>query len=246
MRDQQYYGADEAAMDPYQSYVVAEAGASEKAIFIRNTYLHVAGAIGAFALLTAMLLNFVPAQTMLRLFGGMGAVGFIVILALYMGASYLASYWAHAAHSKPLQYLGLGLFVCVEALIFWPLLYRANMFFPGVITSAAVMTLALFAGITVGTFLSQRDFSFMGKYLNIALWLVLGLVICGWLVGFQLGMWFSVGMIVLMAGCIMYETSMVMHHYHSNQYVGAALGIFSSVATMFWYVIRLMMQLSSD
>jgi len=33
----------------------------------------------------------------------------------------------------------------------------------------------------------------------------------------------------------------VLHHYPEDRYVSAALSLFSSVALMFWYVLRLFM-----
>ena len=54
---------------------------------------------------------------------------------------------------------------------------------------------------------------------------------------------FIVAMIALMCGFILYETSNVLHHYHTSQHVAAALAIFASLATLFWYVIRLLMSL---
>jgi FtsH-binding integral membrane protein len=53
-------------------------------------------------------------------------------------------------------------------------------------------------------------------------------------------------MIGLMSGYILYDTSNVMHHYRTDQHVAASLALFASVATLFWYVIRLLMSLSDD
>ena len=66
------------------------------------------------------------------------------------------------------------------------------------------------------------------------------------LFGFQLGTFFSVAMVGLAGAAILYDTSNVLHHYPEDRYVGAALALFASVALMFWYVLRLMMSLSSS
>jgi len=52
-------------------------------------------------------------------------------------------------------------------------------------------------------------------------------------------------MLLLVGAMILYQTSNVIHHYHTSQYVAAALGLFSSLATLFWYVLRLLMSLTS-
>jgi FtsH-binding integral membrane protein len=53
---------------------------------------------------------------------------------------------------------------------------------------------------------------------------------------------FSVAMVVLAAGYMLYQTSQVLAHYHPGQHVAAALALFSSVALMFWYVIRIFLR----
>ena len=50
-------------------------------------------------------------------------------------------------------------------------------------------------------------------------------------------------MVILAAGYVLYYTSQVLAHYNPNQYVAAALALFSAVALMFWYVIRILMKL---
>jgi FtsH-binding integral membrane protein len=69
----------------------------------------------------------------------------------------------------------------------------------------------------------------------------MGTIIAGILFGFNLGLWFSAGMILLAAGSILYQTSNLVHKYHTDQYVAAALGLFASLMLLFWYILRLVM-----
>ncbi len=48
-------------------------------------------------------------------------------------------------------------------------------------------------------------------------------------------------MVALAGAAILYDTSNILRHYHEDQYVGAALELFASVAMMFWYILRLLM-----
>ena len=57
--------------------------------------------------------------------------------------------------------------------------------------------------------------------------------------GFQLGTFFSVAMVGLAGASILYDTSNVLLRFPEDRYVGAALELFSSVAMMFWYVLRI-------
>ena len=61
----------------------------------------------------------------------------------------------------------------------------------------------------------------------------------GVLFGFQLGTWFSVAMVGLAGGAILYDTSNILRRFPQDRYVAAALQLFSSVALMFWYVLRI-------
>jgi FtsH-binding integral membrane protein len=56
-----------------------------------------------------------------------------------------------------------------------------------------------------------------------------------------MGLWFSLIMIVLASGSILYNTSQIMYHYAPGQHVAASLSLFASVALLFWYVLRLFM-----
>ena len=71
--------------------------------------------------------------------------------------------------------------------------------------------------------------------------LALVAIVAAVLFGFELGTWFSIGMIGLAGSAILYDTSNVIHHYPEDRYVAAALQLFASVALMFWYVLRLFM-----
>jgi FtsH-binding integral membrane protein len=46
-------------------------------------------------------------------------------------------------------------------------------------------------------------------------------------------------MVALAGAAILYDTSNVVHHFPEDRYVGASLQLFSSVALMFWYVLRI-------
>ncbi len=74
----------------------------------------------------------------------------------------------------------------------------------------------------------------------------MGVIIAGIFFGFSLGLWFSGLMVVLSCGYILYDTSNIMHHYSTNQYVAAALALFASVVLLFWYVLQILMSMSRD
>jgi uncharacterized protein len=151
----------------------------------------------------------------------------------------LASRVAHTSRSLPAQYAALAGYVVVEAIIFVPLLVFANMVAPGAISSAGLVTILGFGALTGIALVTRKDFSFLR---GVVIWggiAALLLVIGGVIFGFQLGLFFSVAMVALAGAAILYDTSNVVHHFPEDRYVGASLQLFSSVALMFWYVLRI-------
>lgn len=207
-----------------------------RARFITRTYNHLFGAIVAFAAIEIGLFQFGIAPVIAQ---AMIGTSWLLVLGAFMVVSWLASRVAHTAESTPAQYLALGGYVVAQALIFVPLLYIANTVAPGVISSAALVTFLGFAGLTAIAFYTRKDFSFLRGLL---LWGGVGalvLIAAGILFGFQLGVFFSVGMVVFAGAAILYDTSNIIHHYPEDRYVGAALALFASVALLFWYVLRI-------
>jgi FtsH-binding integral membrane protein len=218
----------------------------ERAIFIRRTYAHLAGAIAAFVGLEAILLKSALPTIMMK-FIMANRFGWLMILGAFILAGWLARGLALKVRSVTAQYVGLGCYVIAEAVIFIPILYLAvNYSSRSVIPNAAILTGLLFAGLTTVAFTTRRDFSFLRGILTIGGFIALGLIVCGVLFGFGLGLLFSVAMVGLASAAILYDTSKIIHHYSTDLYVAASLELFASVALMFWYVLRIFMRLSDN
>jgi FtsH-binding integral membrane protein len=234
------YADESFRIDPF----AADAAADARAGFIRRTYLHLFGAIVAFMGLETVFLTVEPVKNaILRAVAG----NWWIALIGFMAVSWLARWWASSGASPLVQYAGLSLYTVAEAVIFVPLLYFATRFGgPSLVPTAAFLTLLIFGGLTVTVFVTGADFSFLRGALVIASLLAVGAVFANVFFGFGLGIWFSAAMVGLMSGYILYDTSNVLHHYRTDQHVAASLALFASVATLFWYVIRLLMSLSDD
>lgn len=225
--------------------IVERAPADERVAFIRRTYGHLAGAILAFVALETAFLK-IPGwdeailQTLLR---GSG----LLIIVAFIGVSYLARWWAYSQTSRPMQYLGLAVYVFAYALIFLPILYIAAHYTkPEIIPMSGIMTLGIFAGLTMATFVSGRDFSFLGPILSLALFVAIAFALAGWIFGFNLPLVYSFAMVAIASGCILYDTSNVIHHFRTDQHVAAALELFASVALLFYYILRIAMASSRN
>lgn len=224
--------------------LVAQAGQSERVKFIQRTYIHLAGAVAAFVLLEFALFNSPLAKMIFNLLAGNSWM-WLVVLGGFALLGWLARELASRTSSLQSQYIGLGLYVVAEAIIFVPLLFIAiNFSSPAVLPNAVVLTGALFAGLTAIVFTTGKDFSFLRGALTMAGFIALGLIICSVIFGFSLGLWFSLAMVVFAGAAILYDTSNVLHHFSTDQYVAASLELFASVALLFWYILQILMSLN--
>jgi FtsH-binding integral membrane protein len=240
---------------------VATLGVSDRVTFLRKTYAHLGIALIAFAVVTAGMMRFMPMTSLgFSKWALTGRFSWFVVLALFMGVGLLAERLARAETSRGLQYLGLGLAVVAQGVLLQPMLWVAIFRFGQIdltsgtfalgqagtiIVEAMVITLAIFVGLTLTVFITKKDFSFMRGVLAICTFAALGVILASLAFGFHLGAIFSGIMILLMAGYILYQTSLVMSYFPPTGYVAASLMLFSTIATLFWYVLRLMMELNS-
>lgn len=223
----------------YRPTPVSALEADARGAFVTKTYLHLFGAIGVFTLIEAFLFQTGLAYTIAKALLG---VSWLLVLGGFVVVSWLASRVAHTATSLGAQYAALAGFILAEAIIFVPLLVLAEINAEGVIGSAAGITMIGFGVLTGIVFYTRKDFSFLRGILMWAGFIALGAIAGAVLFQFSLGAWFSVAMIALAGGAILYDTSNVLYHYPEDRYVGAALELFASVAMMFWYVLRLFMR----
>lgn len=234
-----------AQLDIASGAIVANASETERAAFIRRTYLHLGGAILAFMGVETVLIQSGVAESFLSLLQG-GKWMWLIVLGLFMVVSYVADNWAHSSMSREMQYAGLGLFVVAEAVVFMPLIYIALRYAPDILSHAALLTLVLAAGITFTAFTTRKNFAFLGPILKIGGLIALGVIAASILFGFTLGLVFSGIMIVFAAAAVLYSTSNIIHEYHTEQHVAASLSLFSSVGLLFWYILQFMMSLAGE
>ncbi|WP_440879863.1 Bax inhibitor-1/YccA family protein [Tenacibaculum sp. C7A-26P2] len=219
--------------------LAAQVSQEERIAFYKKTYSHVAGGVFLFLvfeflfLQSASLVNF--ALSMLD------GYKWLILLGGFMLVTNYAESTAMKTSDKNVQYLAYSIYIFAEAFIFVPLIYMAinatNSF--EILNQAAIVTLGLFTGISSIVFITKKDFSFIRAGLALGFFIAIALVIAGAIFGFNLGLWFSVGMCVLAGGSILYQTSNMVHKYSTEDYIPAALGLFASLMLLFWYIIQL-------
>jgi hypothetical protein len=244
---------------------VATQGVSDRMTFLRKTYAHLGVALIAFAALTAGMLQYAT-QTSLKFssWAFTGRWNWMMVLILFMVVGWVAQKLAMSQSSRGLQYAGLGLAVVAESVLLQPMLWILIAKFGGpegraammngdlamgteagrILAEAVGITIAIFLGLTATVFWTKKDFTFMRGALSIGCFAAIGVIICSILFGFHLGAVFSGLMILLMAGYILFQTSLVMSYFPPSGYVAASLMLFSTIATLFWYVLRFVMEMN--
>ena len=219
--------------------ILSQATDVERVEFYKKTYAHVAGGVLVFIVFEYLLLqNATIVEFMLSMTQG---YRWLIMLGGFMLITNYAESTVMRAANRNVQYMGYALYIFAEALIFVPLLYIAIAYTEGyqLLEQAGIVTISLFVGISSIVFITKKDFSFLKAGLTAGFFIAIGLILAGTLFGFDLGLWFSVGMCVLAAGSILYQTSNMVHKYGTEDYVPAALGLFASLMLLFWYVIQI-------
>ena len=216
---------------------VAELSVEDRASFVWKCYAHVVGAILAFAAIEVYLftsgISAAIAQTMLQ--------NWWIVFGAFILGGWGATHVAHRVESTQAQYAAFAFFIVLEALIFAPLLYIAYMMEPGIIDSAAGVTVLGCVGLIATAMITRKDFSFLRGVLTWVFMLAMVAIISSFIFGFQLGTWFSVAMIGFAGAAVLYDTSNIMYHYPQDKYVAASMQLFASIAMMFWYILQLFM-----
>lgn len=238
------------SQNPYaSSFSVAQAPADARTEFYQKTYLHLAGAVGALIVLVALLFQTPLPVAFLKLIGA-GQFSWLIVLGVFMAVSWVAQKWAYSNTSRGMQYAGLGLYVVAEAIILLPLLTIAILYTgsgPELIMQAGIITGGLFAGLTFVAFTTKKDFSFLSGIIKVGFFVALGLIVASFFFGgLNLGVWFMGAMVLLLGATILYQTSQIIHNFGTEQYVAASLGLFASLATLFFYVLQILLSFTGD
>ena len=211
----------------------------DRSAFIWKCYAHVVGAILAVLAIETYLFSsgvaWQIAEPMLN--------SPMLVLAAFIGLSWGASHFAHTLKSTTSQYIAFAVLVVAWSLMFVPMLAMALIMDQSgsMIESAAGVTVFGCVALIATVMITRKDFSFLRGVLVWGFFIAMGLIAASLLFGWNLGTWFSVGMIGFAGVAVLYDTSNIMNHYPQDRYVAASMALFSSIALMFWYILRLFM-----
>lgn len=215
---------------------VAEGSVSDRSQFIWKVYAHVVGALLAFVAVEAYIISSGVIDGLIAAMYASPMITFLLFIGTGMGAQYVA----HRSPSEALQYAALAVYVVALAIIAAPAIYYAATFQPGVIDSAAGVTVLGSVGLIATAMITRKDFSFLRGIVTWGFMLAFVAIAASILFGFQMGDWFSLAMIGILGASVLFKTSEIMRTYPMDRHVAASLDLFASIAIMFLYILRLM------
>ena len=245
----------QAARRPIEG-AVATLGVSDRLAFLKRTYSHLGIALVLWIAMTAGIMRYatsfswsVSSWAIPGLAGHYsrgGSWNWLLVMFGFMGIKMVARHLAMSDTSKNAQYVALFLSPLAEAVILQPLLWVLFRSFSAheaqsILMESAIISLAVFGGLTLTVMWSKKDFTFLGGILQVGFWAALGVAVASLAFGFSLGMLYCGALVLLMAGYILYYTSLVMAYFPPNKHVAAALMLYSSLATLFWYILQMVM-----
>jgi len=211
--------------------------------FVRRTYAHLLGELAAVAAIVYVSLQ-TPALQRLA-FGLMG--NWLVYVAAFFGISLVTRAMLAGQKSMGIQYAAAAIWVFFLGLLVTPLAMIAQRVTGSyaILGQSAILTGCVFTGITAYVFFTKKDFSFLGGALWMISWIAFGLgIVLSIFGGFgnSTALLYSCGMVLLLGGWVLYDTSKVLHHRHVNEHVAASVDLLIDFVYMFIYIVSILLR----
>jgi modulator of FtsH protease len=117
---------------------------------------------------------------------------------------------------------------------------------PSIVMTALGGTGVIFLGLSAYTLTTRKDFSFMGGFLMVGLFVVLGAALLNIFLAMPvLFLVINAAIIMIMSGFILYETSSIIHGGETN-YIMATASLFLSILNLFQALLHILGAFSGD
>ena len=117
---------------------------------------------------------------------------------------------------------------------------------PSIVTTAMGGTGVIFLGLSGYALTTRKDFSFMGGFLMVGMFVVIGAALLNIFMQMPvLSLVTSGAVILLMSGFILYETSSMIHNGETN-YIMAAASLFLSILNLFQALLHILGAFGGD
>ena len=152
---------------------------------------------------------------------------------------------AIAARNNPV--LGVSALVAdgfVSGLVLAPMLRFASRFAPGIIETAVVMTLAVFAAVTIFVMLSHKTFSApRGLMFGLFISIVAAMLLNSFLNIGMIGILIAVGIGIMGVCTLVYATSDVLNNSQADSPIPSALMLFAGLFNVFMAILNILLRM---
>jgi FtsH-binding integral membrane protein len=168
----------------------------------------------------------------------------LMLFLVYLGAFF----FAQSSADKPGRAVPtMLLFSAISGVVLSPLLYAiAHSLIPGtgpeLIFNALILTGGVFVGLTAYTFVSKKDFSYLGATLTVGLFVLMGAIILN-LFMHSTNLDFAVSIVgtIIFAGFVLVDTSMILKRAIEIPATSAALKLYLDFLNLFLFILRILM-----
>jgi modulator of FtsH protease len=117
---------------------------------------------------------------------------------------------------------------------------------PTIVMTALGGTGAIFLGLSAYALTTRKDFSFMGGFLMVGMFVVLGAALLNIFLAMPLMfLVINAAIVMIMSGFILYQTSAIIHGGETN-YIMATAGIFLSLLNLFQALLHILGAFGND
>ena len=225
-------GLPEGGWGGLQAQTAAQASVAERLSFIRKVYaLFFAATLFGIG---GVLIGFVFPPLMIAA-AQHPWIALLFMLGGVMGAQAVR-------HVPGVNLFALFGFTTLTGIIISPVLWLISLDNPASILQAGVLTVGIFGGLTAYVFISKRDFSFLrGMVVTGLIVIILAGLLNVLIVGSSaLGFAVAAATLLLFTGFVLYDTSNIIRHYPTNEYVAGALSLYLDVFNIFLALLRIL------
>ena len=160
---------------------------------------------------------------------------------IIMFLSFGALMGTNLVSAQPLKLAWLALFSGLMSMSLAPVMLYYNTRAPGVITQAALLTGSTFTVLTLYAMFSRRDFSRLGGFLTVGLWVLIATSLLNMFFRNEsASLWLASVSVMLFGGFIVYDTARLKSSLGPNDYVSATVALYLDVLNMFMAILRIL------
>ena len=234
---------------PYQSVhvrPVAQISVSARLKFLQKVYGWMAAAMVLCGVGTYVSITTGLAELPLR----MGFGGAIVMTLAWVGLGWVVNKVRHQPVVNVIAFAAYALFTgfVVSGIVMVAMIVslQTGGGAMSLVWQAFGITAGMFGGLSIYAITTKRDFSWMRGILVIGMFAVLGLLIVDWFVQSTIfSMAVSFLTIMVFGGFVLYDTQKILREYPENEYIPAAVALFTNFVILFMHILRLLIMLAS-